>query len=120
MLFQLPPNMKKDLERLKVFLEFLPHTEVHVRVPAFDLVRRRPVFEALKASDIPLCIWDQDGVATPLVATATWGYVRLHKLDYDEPSLATWAPKRSPVSAGPIRSSTSSTTTRRGPGPRWP
>ena len=29
----------------------------------------------------------------PVVATATWGYARLHKLDYDEAGLVSWAGK---------------------------
>jgi uncharacterized protein YecE (DUF72 family) len=28
-----------------------------------------------------------------VVATAPWGYARLHRLDYDEPALGGWAEK---------------------------
>ena len=41
-LFQLPPNLKKDVPRLTDFLELLPRRlAVRVRVPARELVRRR-------------------------------------------------------------------------------
>ena len=41
-LFQLPPNMPKDLERLKTFLDFLPRgrTQRHISRDSDDLGRR--------------------------------------------------------------------------------
>ena len=91
MLFQLPPNMKKEIERLKVFLDFLPRTRrfaVEFRHSSwFD----EDVVEALKAKDVAMTIIDQDDFSTPPVSTASWGYVRLHKLDYDAKALGEWA-----------------------------
>ena len=83
--------MKKDLERLKVFLEFLPHT----RRFAFEFRHSswfdEDVVEALRAKDVAMTIIDQDDFATPPIASASWGYVRLHRLDYDAKALAEWA-----------------------------
>ena len=91
-LFQLPPHLKKDVPRLEAFLEVLPKRwRVTIEFRNATWFEDDQVYEVLKARDIPLCISDQESVPTPLVATATWGYVRLHKLDYDEASLATWA-----------------------------
>jgi uncharacterized protein YecE (DUF72 family) len=93
-LFQLPPHLKKDIPRLEAFLDIVPkrwRVTIEFRNKTwFDDDR---VFEVLKARDIPLCISDQEDVPTPLVATASWGYVRLHKFDYDATSLAGWAAK---------------------------
>jgi len=90
-LFQLPPNLKKDLERLQTFLEFLPGG----RRFAFEFRHSswfdEDVVEALRAKDVAMTIIDQDDFATPPIASASWGYVRLHRLDYDEKALTEWA-----------------------------
>lgn len=90
-LFQLPPNFKKDLPRLEGFLAVLPKrwpVTVEFRHPSwFD----DQVFDLLKSRDVPLCLSDQDDLETPVVATASWGYVRLHRAGYDEPALDAWA-----------------------------
>jgi uncharacterized protein YecE (DUF72 family) len=33
---------------------------------------------------------EAEGAGSPLIPTATWGYVRLRRSAYDEPSLNTW------------------------------
>ena len=38
-----------------------------------------------------LCIAEAEDLATPLEATAAWGYLRLRRQDYDEAALAAWA-----------------------------
>lgn len=90
-LFQLPPNMKKDLDRLRTFLDMLPPRRrfaVEFRHSSwFD----EDVVEALKSKDIAMTIIDQEDFATPPIATASWGYVRLHRFDYDARLLAEWA-----------------------------
>jgi uncharacterized protein YecE (DUF72 family) len=90
-LFQLPPNMKKDLERLKVFLEFLPRTRRFTFEFRHSSWFDEDVVEALKVKDVAMTIIDQDDFATPPIASASWGYVRLHRLDYDAKALAEWA-----------------------------
>jgi len=92
-LFQLPPNLKKDLPRLEAFLELIPkrwQATIEFRHPSwFD----DTVFDALRRHDCALCVAEQDDFAVPLVATASWGYLRLHKLGYEQPDLAEWAGK---------------------------
>ena len=90
-LFQLPPNMQKDVERLKVFLDFLPPKRRFTFEFRHSSWFDEDVVEALKAKDVAMTIIDQDDFATPPIATATWGYVRLHRLDYSELSLKQWA-----------------------------
>ena len=92
-LFQLPPNLKKDLPRLEAFLEVLPP-----KAPAAFEFRHASwfeddVFAALRAKGAALCIAEDEELATPLVATAPWGYLRLRRQDYDDAAVAGWAEK---------------------------
>ena len=94
-LFQLPPNMKQDLERLKRFLSWVP---ADVR-PALEFRHEswhdEDVFAALRERNAALCIShaDEDASAleTPFVATADWAYLRLRKDAYGEGDLESWA-----------------------------
>ena len=90
-LVQLPPNLKKDLPRLVAFLATLP---AGAR-PAFEFRHASwfedDVFEALRARGAALCIAEDEDLATPLVATAGWGYLRLRRPDYGEPGVQAWA-----------------------------
>ena len=90
-LFQLPPNMKKDLDRLKAFLELLPGGRRFAFEFRDSSWLEEDVVDALRAKDAAMTIIDQDDFATPPIASATWGYVRLHRFDYDERSLTEWA-----------------------------
>jgi uncharacterized protein YecE (DUF72 family) len=92
-LFQLPPNLKKDLPRLTDFLALLPPASR----AAFEFRHASwfedDVFEALRSKGAALCIAEDEDLATPLHATAGWGYLRLRRQDYDEAMLAEWARK---------------------------
>jgi len=90
-LFQLPPNLKKDFDRLRVFLDTLPLDRRFTIEFRHESWFGDDVFDVLRARDIALCITEQADFASPVVATASWGYARLHKLDYDEAHLTTWA-----------------------------
>ncbi len=90
-LFQLPPNLKKDIGRLQTFLPLLPSGRrftIEFRHPSwFD----DEVVGLLRAHDVALCVSEQEDFHAPLLATASWGYLRLHRFDYDAPALAEWA-----------------------------
>ena len=89
-LFQLPPNLKKDLPRLTDFLAGLPR----LWRSAFEFRHASwfddDVYEALRGSDAALCIADHDDFETPAVRTASWGYARLHRQAYDDAAIAAW------------------------------
>ncbi len=91
LLFQLPPNLKKDLPRLEAFLG-LVHEPYRV---ALDFRSETwfgdDVFDALRAHGAALCIEDGDELSAPRVATAPWGYLRLRRPDYDTAALDDWA-----------------------------
>ena len=90
-LFQLPPNLKKDFDRLRAFIDTLPEGRRYTIEFRHESWFDDDVFGALRARDIPLCITEQPEFASPVVATASWGYSRLHRLDYDSAALTTWA-----------------------------
>jgi len=92
-LFQLPPNLKKDTERLRVFIDTLPSDRRYTIEFRHESWFEDDVFAALRERDIPLCITEQPEFSAPVVATASWGYARLHRFDYDGPMLAEWAAK---------------------------
>jgi uncharacterized protein YecE (DUF72 family) len=92
LLFQLPPNLRKDAPRLQAFLALLPP---HPRA-AFEF--RHPswfdeeVFALLRDHGAALCVADAEGtLEVPCVATADWGYLRLRRPDYGDAELAAWA-----------------------------
>jgi uncharacterized protein YecE (DUF72 family) len=91
-LFQLPPLMKKDVERLRAFLAMLPADHrgaFEFRNPTwFD----DEVYAALESAGASLCFSErEDGEPPALVETAPWGYVRLRLETYTEADLERWA-----------------------------
>ena len=91
LLFQLPPNLKKDLERLESFLEHLP---ADIRC-AFEFRNDswfgEDVYERLRAKGAALVVSDvDDAPEPPLVPTAGFGYLRLRRTAYADDALATW------------------------------
>ncbi len=95
-LFQLPPFMKKDVPRLRAFLEVLREKAPALR-SAFEF--RHPTWfdeetnTALADGRAALCISESEDLATPLAATTSWGYLRLRRQDYDDAAVASWADK---------------------------
>ena len=91
-LFQLPPNLKKDLPRLTEFLSLLP--EEHGAAFEFrnDTWFADDVYDALKSAGAALCLSErEDNAPPPLVETAPWGYVRLRLETYSDDDLREWA-----------------------------
>jgi len=90
LLFQLPPNFKKDVARLRDLLTLLPRRRaaLEFRHPSwFD----DEVFGLLRKRGAALCIADTDeGLDVPFVATADWGYLRLRGTDYGDAELKAW------------------------------
>ena len=90
LLFQLPPNFKKDAGLLKEFLALLPP-----KTPAAFEFRNaswleEDVFDVLRARNIALCIADSETRETPLVQTADYAYFRLRDEGYGEADIARW------------------------------
>ncbi len=91
-LFQMPPNAKKNVERLKTFLGSLPddrRVTFEFRHPTWF---EEDVFAALRDHGAALCIAESEDEekSAPFEATAGWGYLRLRKDDYEDKELAEW------------------------------
>src|ERR1022692_1283182 len=90
-LFQLPPNLRKDLPRLDAFLAAMPQG----LAPALEFRHESwfsdEVYDCLRTRRAALCIAESDEMETPLQATADWGYLRLRRTDYDDAAIARWA-----------------------------
>jgi uncharacterized protein YecE (DUF72 family) len=90
-LFQLPPNLKKDVALLAEFL-----AEVPKKVRATFEFRHESWFAddtyaALEKAGVALCIADTEKLSTPMVATAKWGYLRLRREDYVAADIRKWS-----------------------------
>ena len=90
-LFQLPPNLKKDITRLRGFLGLLPSDRRFVFEFRHESWFDDEVFSALRDRNVAMCVAEQEDFKCPVVCTASWGYLRLHRLDYDEAALGEWA-----------------------------
>jgi uncharacterized protein YecE (DUF72 family) len=91
LLFQLPPNLKKDVPRLRDFLALLPPK----RRFAFEFRHQswfdEEVFGLLHDHRAALCIAEaENDLEAPFVATGDWGYLRLRRPDYGQAELKTW------------------------------
>lgn len=91
-LFQMPPNAKKNLDRLKAFLGMLPgerRVTFEFRHPSWF---EADVFDALRDHGAALCIAESeaDEQSAPFEATTDWGYLRLRKDAYEAKELDAW------------------------------
>jgi uncharacterized protein YecE (DUF72 family) len=91
MLFQLPPNMKKDAGRLREFLALLPQH----RRSAFEFRHQswfdEEIFGLLREYRAALCIAEaENDLEIPFVSSADWGYLRLRRPDYGDAELSKW------------------------------
>ena len=90
-LFQLPPNLKKDVNRFRGFIGLLPSDRRYVFEFRHESWFDDEVYDAMRERDIAMCVAEQDEFRCPVVSTASWGYLRLHKLDYQAAELTEWA-----------------------------
>ena len=91
-LFQLPPNLKKDLPRLVEFLKLLPQGHRATFEFRNDSWLADDVYDALRGAGAALCLSErEDNAPPPLVETAPWGYLRLRLENYSEADLGKWA-----------------------------
>jgi uncharacterized protein YecE (DUF72 family) len=90
LLFQLPPNFKKDLALLDDFLGVLPPR----LCAAFEFRNEswldEEVYARLRARNLALCIADSEKRSTPVMTTADYAYLRLRDAGYQEQDIARW------------------------------
>jgi uncharacterized protein YecE (DUF72 family) len=90
LLFQLPPNLKKDLALFAAFLDELPK-----KAPAAFEFRHESwldeeVFSRLAARNYALCVADSEKLSTPVRVTADYAYFRLRDEGYTPDDIAQW------------------------------
>ena len=90
LLFQLPPNFKRNDA---VFTAFLVCVPVGTRA-AFEFRHEswhdEAIFAALKARNLALCIADSEKMSTPVVSTADYSYFRLRDEGYQAADIERW------------------------------
>ena len=91
LLFQLPPNLKKDLPLFDAFLADLPPkvcAAFEFRHPSwFD----DEVYDRLSRRNLVLCVADSEKLSTPVRVTADCAYFRLRDEGYTPEDIARWA-----------------------------
>lgn len=103
LLFQLPPNLKKDLPRLEAFLDELPDTAKAAFEFRHESWFDEDVLSALRARGAALCIADSEKISTPVVQTAAFSYFRLRDEGYQDADIAQWAEKvRAAAASGEV------------------
>jgi uncharacterized protein YecE (DUF72 family) len=91
-LLQLPPFLKKDVPRLREFLQLLPAGHRAAFEFRHDSWFDDEVYAALQDAGASLALSEREGSSTPppLVETASWGYVRLRLEHYTDEDLEAW------------------------------
>src|SRR5439155_8842232 len=91
LLFQLPPNSKKDLAVFDAFLDDLPPKVC----AAFEFRHASwlddDVFERLRRRNLALCVADSEKMSTPVRVTADYAYFRLRDEGYTADDIRQWA-----------------------------
>ena len=99
-LFQLPPNFKKDVDRLGDVLTQLPPDLKCAwefrHASWFDA----EVYDILRTGNAALCVADTEEGTTPAVATADFGYLRLRAVEYSDDDLKQWIATMDAVGLG--------------------
>jgi uncharacterized protein YecE (DUF72 family) len=91
LLFQLPPYLKKDIDKFNTFLKTIPE---NIKA-AFEFRNKSwlddEVFNILKEHNSALCLTDTDeDPVNELIPTAGWIYLRLRKTDYKNAAIKKW------------------------------
>jgi uncharacterized protein YecE (DUF72 family) len=97
LLYQLPPNMHRNDDRLESFLSTLPPAVRHVIEFRHESWLDEKVFDILRRYNVGFCIFDMPDVTCPIVATADFAYIRFHGSTglyyscYSDGELMSWA-----------------------------
>jgi uncharacterized protein YecE (DUF72 family) len=91
LLFQLPPNLKKDVALFDAFLDAFPP-----RVCAAFEFRHvswldDDIYSRLRVRNLALCVADSEKLSTPVEVTADYGYFRLRDEGYGAADIERWA-----------------------------
>ncbi len=105
LLYQLPPNMHRDDERLASLLATLPRGIRHVFEFRHQSWLEEGVFAILRKYNVGLCVFDMPSLTCPLVTTADFAYIRFHGSTglysscYSDEELADWTKRLANLAA---------------------
>ena len=91
LLFQLPPNLKKDVALLDAFLAELPPKACGAFEFRHTSWLDEEVFGRLAARNLALCVADSEKLSTPVRVTADYAYFRLRDEGYTTDDILRWA-----------------------------
>jgi uncharacterized protein YecE (DUF72 family) len=91
LLFQLPPYLRFDAGRLRDFLGMLPAGLEYAVEFRSEGWLNDETYALLSERRVALCVADSEALATPIVPTAPFGYLRLRREDYSEGDVDAWA-----------------------------
>ncbi len=95
-LFQLPPNLNYNHDKLKHFVKILPKTKRYTIEFRNQTWWNDDAFSILKKNNIAFCIFELGDVQSPKMITADFVYIRLHgpdgkyKGNYNKVLLSKW------------------------------
>jgi len=90
LLFQLPPNLKKDLELFDRFLDELPPKVCAAFEFRHESWLDADVYDRLTRRNLALCIADSEKMSTPVRVTADYAYFRLRDEGYQPDDVKKW------------------------------
>ena len=92
-LFQLPPNLKKDSDRLGGFLEMIPEGTPGAFEFRHESWKDDEVYSLLRDRGMALVCADTEDSDDdePIVNTGSWGYLRLRRPGYSDDDLQRWS-----------------------------
>jgi uncharacterized protein YecE (DUF72 family) len=105
-LYQLPPGMHRNDERLEGFLSLLPQSISHAVEFRHKSWLYDQVFDILQRHNTGLCVFDMPGFQCPLIATADFAYLRFHGSSglysscYSDDELESWTKRIAEVAKG--------------------
>ncbi|HEY0564114.1 MAG TPA: DUF72 domain-containing protein [Terriglobales bacterium] len=87
-LFQLPPNLKKNAELLQDFLRSVPKKAQIAIEYRHESWFDDAVYALMREHDVALCVAESDELQVPEVHTASFGYFRFRMSDHSEEKIA--------------------------------
>ena len=87
-LFQLPPNLKADAERLLHFLKILPKDAPAAMEFRHESWFNDTIYSLMREHNVALCIAESEELTVPEVFTANFAYYRLRKANYNTEEIA--------------------------------
>jgi uncharacterized protein YecE (DUF72 family) len=91
LLFQLPPNFKKDLATFDAFLAELPPKVCAAFEFRHESWLDEEIFNRLSSRNLALCVADSEKMSAPVRVTADYAYFRLRDEGYTPADIERWS-----------------------------